>query len=273
MRKIPCLFLVLFLALSILAGCGQKHSTSVDPAENSTSTIEDKTKSESPDTDLSEKPEESHDTSDSETELQSDNGAALDQIEEVLSGNETGSLEISEHFSASTEVQCGEEVQGNSVRLVFETAYLSKTVLPDTMDSSYSYLKENDGYTYLVCRGSLENQSNRQFEMNSTNIGGSTPYILLAQYGETYYLGKIWTETTSLDSISTKIDAGKKVPFLCVFTIPTEKVTEGLSSMILFGFDDFSEKIYDSNFGSPKIFWSSCSSLINVSFDHINVNA
>ena len=151
-----------------------------------------------------------------------------------------------------------------NISVILETAYLCKDVRPDNTEGAYSYLEENEGCNYLVCRGTIENLGNAELSYNAFAIGHNSPFGLFARYGDKWYRGEIIFGTEELDNLRTSVEAGHSVPCYLFFVVSEMSSTEHDSVSLLFGCGDFSEDIYAGNFGNPTINWEACSSMIRM---------
>lgn len=258
-KKIVLAMLMAF----VLAGCGSKSAENETPVQNETqeSVIEEEKE-------LKETPESKESSESDETSESADTSEPAEGEEEENEVSDTGDVE--NYFSKATTIQQGETVQaGDVVKFSLDEVYWSKTVEPDSTESSYSSIENSQGIPYLIFRGSIENSGEETIDMSTFQVGDIIPYIALIKYGEKNYLAKLATATGENDNTNTRVEPQEKVPLYLFAAIPEEEKGKTDSAEMLMGFSDLQETISSAVVGPLTIEWDKCEYLYTAEFDGI----
>ncbi len=148
--------------------------------------------------------------------------------------------------------------------------YTCDELLPDNVESSYSYLEKIDGYKYLVCKGTIENNGSTEIRSAYTSVSNSRPYLVIFCIDDsTYCIGDLIFGSVDNRSISTRLAPGEKVALYVLCSIPSDgAIPENVKVYV--GFSSFDEYVLNASFtGTYTVDWSMCKAEIKAEFDEI----
>ena len=192
------------------------------------------------------------DTASSETSeaATSDAGAGQDSQaetgdaqEEQLAAEDTG--EFNDDWVAASQeaqpVQMGEQViEDKLIAFSVEKTYWADKVVPAEPAGSYNYVEPEDGNSFLICEGAVQNLTSEEVELSSSMgpLWGSVATVFIFDDTEAYY-GDWYA---GADSITFSLEPGEEDTLYIAVAVPDEMKESSKKVQILTGFSDLIEQ-------------------------------
>ena len=141
----------------------------------------------------------------------------------------------------------------NVVTFSIESGTWSDEVLPQEKNSSYSYLEDQEGYSYLVFQGTVNNLTSEEIEVGSS-LGGRTDSVatvFVFDESEAYY-GRWYVGT---ESVSYSLEAGAEEALYIVTSVPDEIKDQCKKIQLITAFSDMKDSVWSVAFGDGEIEW------------------
>lgn len=166
-----------------------------------------------------------------------------DVQEEQAAPDATG--EFNDDWAAASQeaqaVQMGEKViEDKIIAFSVEKTYWADEVVPAQPEGSYNYVEPEDGNSFLICEGTVQNLTSEKVELSSSmgQLWGSVATVFIFDDTEAYY-GDWYT---GAGSISLSLEAGQEDTLYIAAAVPDEMKESCEKVQVLTGFSDLQEQ-------------------------------
>ena len=166
-----------------------------------------------------------------------------DAQEEQSAAEDTG--EFNDDWVAASQeaqpVQMGEQViEDKLIAFSVEKTYWADKVVPAEPAGSYNYVEPEDGNSFLICEGAVQNLTSEEVELSSSMgpLWGSVATVFIFDDTEAYY-GDWYA---GADSITFSLEPGEEDTLYIAVAVPDEMKESSKKVQILTGFSDLIEQ-------------------------------
>lgn len=166
-----------------------------------------------------------------------------DAQEEQSAAEDTG--EFNDDWVAASQeaqpVQMGEQViEDKLIAFSVEKTYWADKVVPAEPAGSYNYVEPEDGNSFLICEGSVQNLTSEEVELSSSMgpLWGAVATVFIFDNTEAYY-GDWYA---GADSITFSLEPGEEDTLYIAVAVPDEMKESSKKVQILTGFSDLMEQ-------------------------------
>lgn len=166
-----------------------------------------------------------------------------DAQEEQSAAEDTG--EFNDDWVAASQeaqpVQMGEQViEDKLIAFSVEKTYWADKVVPAEPAGSYNYVEPEDGNSFLICEGAVQNLTSEEVELSSSMgpLWGSVATVFIFDDTEAYY--DDWY--AGADSITFSLEPGEEDTLYIAVAVPDEMKESSKKVQILTGFSDLIEQ-------------------------------
>lgn len=225
MKRKCAAFLITAVLLGLTACGGAGSDTSVDTNAGDTASSETS----------------AADASDSSDGQETKTGT--EDAQEQASENDTG--EFNDDWMAASQeaqpVQMGEQIiEDKLIAFSVEKAYWADEVVPAEPAGSYNYVEPEDGNSFLICEGTVQNLTSEEVELSSSMgpLWGAVATVFIFDDTEAYY-GDWYA---GADSITFSLEPGEEDTLYIAVAVPDEMKESSKKVQILTGFSDLMEQ-------------------------------
>lgn len=169
--------------------------------------------------------------------------AGTEDVQEQTSSDDTG--EFNDDWMAASQeaqpVQMGEQIiEDKLIAFSVEKVYWADEVVPAEPAGSYNYIEPEDGNSFLICEGTVQNLTAEEIELSSSMgpLWGAVATVFIFDDTQAYY-GDWYA---GADSITFSLEAGEEDTLYIAVAVPDEMKGNSKKVQILTGFSDLMEQ-------------------------------